>query len=74
MDEPAITSKSAWSRRLFFRLLRWRIRLRYMQTVPKIGIGLIGAITLAGVPLWRHFGTNICLPVLADLTPVLLES
>jgi len=52
------------------RILRWKIQLRNMPLAKFWGIA-IGATVLC-VPLWRHFGTDIALPVLADATPILL--
>jgi len=43
-----------------------------METVPKVLVGIVFVFCFCGVLLWRHFGADICLPVLADMTPILL--
>ena len=57
---------------VYLRVLRWRILhrngdLAYLNTsVVTVFLGITIAL------IWRHFGTEKCLPVLADLTPILL--
>jgi hypothetical protein len=43
-----------------------------METIPKVLLGIVVAFSFCGGLLWRHFGSDICLPILADMTPVLL--
>ncbi len=58
-------------RRTYLRCLRWRIRLRHVPALPKsFAIAII--LSLCVIPIWRHFGTDIALPILADATPILL--
>jgi hypothetical protein len=59
-------------RRVYICLFRWRIRLRNttgpQRFLAAVTLLLIGSV----VPVWRHFGTDTSLPVLADATPILL--
>jgi hypothetical protein len=51
--------------------LRWRIRLRYLSGLQKLSIWTC-ALFVCGIPLWKHFGTDASLAILADATPILL--
>ena len=62
----------SFRRSVYLRIIRWRIRLRYLNRgyvlTSIIAISVIGGAAL----LWRHYGTDASLPVLADSTPILL--
>jgi hypothetical protein len=59
-------------RRAYMRLLRWRIRLRHTEPVYRVLFSVVLSLSILGIVLWRHFGTAASLPVLADVTPILL--
>ena len=59
-----------FQRKIFLRLLRWRIQFRHLP-LAKFWFGTILSI-LVVTPIWRHFGTDVALPVFADATPILL--
>lgn len=61
---------SAIRRRVYLRVLRWRIRLRYMSLAKFWGLTVAFGIIV--IPIWRHVGTDTALPILADATPILL--
>jgi hypothetical protein len=43
-----------------------------MGKIPRVLLAIVFALSFCGALLWQHFGTDFCLPVLADLTPILL--
>jgi len=57
-------------RKIYLRLLRWRVQLRSAGMVKFWYCTVL--VILIVIPLWRHFGTDTALPVLADATPILL--
>lgn len=59
-------------RRVFLQMFRWRIQFRHLAPVHKgVFVSALPLLFLAG-GAWRHFGTQVCLPILADMTPILL--
>src|ERR1035441_1048908 len=62
----------AFQRRIWLGILRWRARARSVEMVYRVLTAIIAALACCAVVLWRHFGTDASLPVLADMTPILL--
>ena len=62
----------AFQRRIWLGILRWRTRARSVEMVYRVLTAIIAALACCAVVLWRHFGTDASLPVLADMTPILL--
>jgi hypothetical protein len=58
-------------RRMFLRFFQWFISLRYVSGLQKFLAGA-AVLIISGIPLWRRFGTETSLPILADATPILL--
>ena len=58
-------------RRLFLACLKLRILARYISRVWIFIALFIPAILVVSI-VWRHFGNETCLPILADTTPILL--
>jgi hypothetical protein len=56
---------------IFLKLLRRKIQVRYLPPDKMAFTALIASVCLYAI-FWRHFGTAICLPILADATPLLL--
>lgn len=65
-------SGSMIGRRVYLRLLRWRIKLRHAEPVYRALSAVVLALMILAIVLWRHFGTAASLPVLADMMPILL--
>lgn len=63
-----------WRVRRHLRLLglHWRIHFRHMARIYKIFTLCVAVIFALSVILWHHYGTARSLPVLADITPILL--
>ncbi len=59
-------------RRIYLRLLRWRIKFRHTEPVYKVLSGAVLALLGIAAVLWGHFGAAVSLPVLADMMPILL--
>jgi hypothetical protein len=62
---------TALRRMMFLILFHYRIKMRH-SSVWKFWTLLVFILLIVAV-LWRHFGTNASLPILADATPILLS-
>lgn len=59
-------------RRIFLLVFRLRVHFRYIPNPLKRFVGSMIVTSLISAAMWQHFGTDICLPILADMTPILL--
>jgi len=59
-------------RRIWLYLLSWQIHARSVERIYKVLAAIIAVLACCAGMLWRHFGTDASLPVLADMTPILL--
>jgi len=63
-----------WRVRRHLRLLglHWRTHFRHMARIYKLLATILGVIIISSIFIWHHYGTGKSLPVLADITPILL--
>lgn len=62
---------AATREQIFLRIFRWKIQMRY---IPPLRIAIPSSLVFIALSVfaWKYFGTEVCLPILADGTPILL--